>query len=270
MVAVVLSDTGEVAQHRYAVGGELRALAHSGQHQDVGRVDRAGRQDHLARGGHALHLAATTIVDTGCAPPLDHDPFDMGAGDDLEIGSAADGVKIRPRRAETPAPGGGHVGGTDSLSHRAVHVGIVGQTRRLRRRRKGDGERVVDARPADMDRAARAVIFVGAQLEILQLLEIGQHVREAPAFVAELAPAVIVAAGAAIVDHAVDRGGAAQHLAARRVHLAAARMALRHADVHPLEPALVHDRQQAAGRVNEDAAITPARLDQQHARTGIG
>ena len=57
-------------------------------------------------------------------------------------------------------------------------------------------------------------------------LEIGEHVGEAPAGRALLGPVVEVARMAADIDHAVDRGRAADHLAARRGENAAAEMRL--------------------------------------------
>jgi hypothetical protein len=73
--------------------------------------------------------------------------------------------------------------------------------------------RQVDRRIAD--RAAGPVIEALAAPAALQLLEIGQHVGIAPAFEATLAPEIIVEAAAAHIDHGIDRGTAAQRLAAQ-------------------------------------------------------
>src|SRR6202043_921747 len=56
----------------------------------------------------------------------------------------------------------------------------------------------------------------------LQPLEVRQHVRIAPAAIAELRPGVEILALAAVVDVTVDRGRAAEGLAARRIDAAAA------------------------------------------------
>ena len=50
---------------------------------------------------------------------------------------------------------------------------------------------------------AKGIVSIAHPL--LATLEIGQHVRIAPAAVAELRPEIVVHALAAIVDHAVDR-----------------------------------------------------------------
>ena len=56
---------------------------------------------------------------------------------------------------------------------------------------------------------------LGAAHLVFGALEVGQHVGRRPAGVAELAPQVEVLVLAADVDHAVDAGRTAEHLAAR-------------------------------------------------------
>ena len=73
------------------------------------------------------------------------------------------------------------------------------------------------AQVGDAERAAGAVILVGAALLVLGLAEIRQHVVIGPAGIAELAPQVEILLLAADVDQAVDRGRPAEHLAARPV-----------------------------------------------------
>src|SRR5438874_72153 len=80
---------------------------------------------------------------------------------------------------------------------------------------KGVVKFVPGAQIGDVERAALAVIIVGAALLVLGAAEIRQHVVIAPAEAAELAPIVEILFLAADVDQAVDRGGAAEHLAAR-------------------------------------------------------
>src|SRR3546814_8756166 len=69
----------------------------------------------------------------------------------------------------------------------------------------------------DAPLAAAAVAFVAALVVVLRALEVGQDLVPDPAGVAELAPEIIVARLAAHVDHADDRGAAAQHAPARIV-----------------------------------------------------
>ncbi len=59
-------------------------------------------------------------------------------------------------------------------------------------------------------------MFAFAAPVIFRALEVGQDLVVAPAVIAELAPCVVVARIAPDVEQAVDRRGAAQHLAARQ------------------------------------------------------
>ena len=88
----------------------------------------------------------------------------------------------------------------------------------------------------DLQRPADAVEIVGAALLVLGLLEERQDAIPVPALAAALAPAVVIGRGAAHVDHAVDRAGAAQHLAARLVEGAAVELRLGLALEHPVDP----------------------------------
>src|SRR6478735_157438 len=87
-----------------------------------------------------------------------------------------------------------------------------------------------------MQWTAGAVEIIGAALLVLGLLEERQHVVVAPAFAAALPPAVIIGRRAPHVDHAVDRAGAAQYLAARLVEDAAVELRFWLAVEHPVDP----------------------------------
>ena len=88
------------------------------------------------------------------------------------------------------------------------------------------GERRLPAMVGDFQRPAGAVEVVGAARIVLGALEVGQHRVVVPALAAALAPFVVVGGVAAHIDHAVDRAGAAQHLAARLVHDAVVELGL--------------------------------------------
>ena len=84
-------------------------------------------------------------------------------------------------------------------------------------------ERILPVHRGDGEIAVASAISVVALADApLQPLEIGQHIRIAPAAITELRPGVEILALAAIVDVAVDRGRAAERLAARRIDAAAA------------------------------------------------
>src|SRR5207248_4144993 len=103
----------------------------------------------------------------------------------------------------------------------AVEIVVAGIAELDRALDESLGDRVVlDIGHAE--RAAAAVEVVGAADLMLGALEIGQHVVERPAGIAELAPMVEILGLATDIDHAVDRGRAAEHLATRPVDAAAA------------------------------------------------
>ena len=84
-------------------------------------------------------------------------------------------------------------------------------------------------------RTADAVEFVRAAFVVLGLLEERQHGIPVPALAAELAPVVVVGRIAAHIHHAVDRAGAAQHLAARQIQRAVVQCLLWRAVEHPVD-----------------------------------
>src|SRR5207245_654582 len=111
----------------------------------------------------------------------------------------------------------------DALLDRAIVIGVARNAEahgacheRLAQRippiHGGDGEIAV----------AAAISFIALADAPFQPLEIRQHVRIAPAAVAELRPGIEILTLAAVVDMAVDRRRAAERLAARRVDAAAA------------------------------------------------
>src|SRR5204863_4974262 len=112
---------------------------------------------------------------------------------------------------------------TDAVLTRAVEIIIA---------RKAESDRGVDKRFADRmmirhighaERSAGAVEFVAAARLVLGALEIRQHILERPAGVAELTPMIEIFGLAADVHHAIDRGRAAEDLAARPVDAAISR-----------------------------------------------
>ena len=66
----------------------------------------------------------------------------------------------------------------------------------------------------DAPAAAGAVMFAVAEEMIFEALERGQHIIVAPAGEPELPPVIVIGGLTAHRDHGVDRGAAADHLAA--------------------------------------------------------
>ena len=119
-------------------------------------------------------------------------------------------------------------------------------------------------------RAAGAVIFVGAALLVLGLLEIGQHVVIAPAGIAALAPAIVILVLAAHIQQAVDRTRTAEHLSARLEHLPAVQSRLRLGLVHPVDGFFLEQFSVAERHVDPEIGVLRSGLQQQHGMLAVG
>jgi hypothetical protein len=119
----------------------------------------------------------------------------------------------------------------------------------------------------DRERAAFAVELVADALLVLGALEIGQYVVKRPASIAELTPMVEILGLAADIDHAVDRAGAAQHLAARPINLASAGVGL--GLVAPVDRRVGKGLAEAKRDVDPAIGVVAARFEQQDACVAV-
>ena len=132
------------------------------------------------------------------------------------------------------------------------------------------GEVPADARRLDAPFAAGRVVRTVAEEVIFVALEEWQHVLPRPAGKPELAPVVVIRRLPAHVDHRVDGGRAADHLAARIVQAPPIEAFLGLRAEHPVRTRIA-DREEIADRnVEPDPVIAAARFEQQHARSRIG
>src|SRR6202011_4974465 len=84
----------------------------------------------------------------------------------------------------------------------------------------------------------------------------------APAAAAHLRPIVVIGRVAADIEHAVDRAGAAQGLAARPLQLAAVGAGLAFAEEVPVDLGVVEDAQHPGGNVDHRVAVRGAGFEQ--------
>ena len=111
---------------------------------------------------------------------------------------------------------------------------------------------------------ADTVEFVRAALVVLRLLEERQHRIPVPALAAKLAPVVVIRRIAAHIHHAVDRTGAAEHLAARQIQRAVVQCLLGRAVEHPVDARIGKCLGVADGNVDPRIAVANAGFQQQH------
>ena len=253
---------------RDAVRPEHGGIADAGEFEELRRADRAGRQDHLAARPRRPPRAAAQIFDADGAAALEQDAGGVRAGLDGQIGAFH-------RRAQEGA-GGRHAAAVlrgdlvdaDAFLRRAVEVGIEGQAGRPSRLQVEPGEGVhMGGHVADMDRAAPAAPVVGAGLVVLDRLEEGQQIVIAPAGIAGRRPGIVVGALAADPHHRVDRGGAAEQLAARPVVGIAGQPRVRLGAKVPVHLRVEEGLAVAERHLHEEAPVGAAGLEQQHGET---
>ena len=123
---------------------------------------------------------------------------------------------------------------------------------------------------AHRERPAHAMQFIFAALLILGPAEVRQHIGEAPACIAKLAPVIEVLRLSADVQEPVDRRGAAHHLAARLDDRPAAELRLGLGIVEPVVPRIGEQLGVADRHMDPEIAILAAGLDQQHVVLAAG
>jgi hypothetical protein len=210
VVLQVAPDAREVVADLHACRAQLVGRPDARQQQQLRRVDRAGRQQHLALGAQQLLAAA----------PLAHAHADgaLALQLDAQHGHARAHLQVRPLAHRAQVRVGGAEALAVSLRHlehrRAVLLGavVIGD---LRDARGGAGLQqalVHRARRALLgyaQRAAGSVELRSAARVVLGLDEVGQHVAIAPAGRALRLPRVVVQRASAHVQHRVHRARSA-------------------------------------------------------------
>ena len=274
MVLQVCADAGQIVDDPDAVFLQMPGRADAGEHEKLRRVDRAAAQDDFAAGVGGAQRAALPVFDAARAPSVQDQPRRQRAARHMQVGAPARRLQIGVRRAPAPAAMDRHVHRTEAFLAMAVHVGSAAVSGLDAGFDKGRVERVGQgsARGVQRPRVAAiavAAIAVAARAEALGLAEIGQHLGIGPAGRAAFGPAVVVQGVAADIGHAVDRGGTADHPAARAVQAPPAQMRLGLGPVGPvIAPAALGDGE-GARHLQEDAAVAAAGFEQQHGRAAV-
>ena len=130
-------------------------------------------------------------------------------------------------------------------------------------------DRIGDARPFDADRPIAAAQAGRAVDPGLGAFEVRQHVRVGPAERALLRPAVVVALIAARIPGDVDRGRAAQHLAAHGLDPAAAETGLRLRVIAPVVQGVLVHHAHAERNMDQRIDVPTAGFQEQYAHARI-
>ena len=268
MVLQVLADR-QIDHRLDADRAQMIGRADAGQHQDLRRVERAAAEDDLALGVGVKRLAALLIVDAGGALALHGDARDMGAHLDREILPLHRRMQIADRGRAALAVADGILAAAEALARAAVVVVGDRQAGHARGFEPGGEHRVRGLGPLHADVAAGAAILALAVLPALDALEVGQHVRIGPAERALLRPAVVVGRIAAGEGHDVDRGRAAQHLAAHLLDAAAVEVRIGLGLIAPVVHLVFVQLAEPDRDVDQRIEVAAAGFEQQHARVRV-
>src|SRR5262249_30504625 len=174
----------------------------------------AGGENYLTAAARRFWFAVLPPLHAGGALAVEQDGLGEAVGRKPQVAALKHRLEKAGRRR--PAPTAPLV----DVKHAAAFV-IAGVEIRNRldaglccRGAKGIENVPAHARRLDAPFAADAMRVAWSEAMILVALEKGQHVVPAPAGQAELAPVIVVGGLAAHVDHGIDSGRAADHLAA--------------------------------------------------------
>lgn len=139
MVLQVGADAGAVGDHVDAVVGEMRAGADARQHQELGRVEGGGGEDHLGIRADDFLTALAGDLDADGAAVLEDDAA-RKAADDVAFARSERGLEIGVGGRPALALVDGHLEGRETFLLFAVIVGRHRVARLSARLDEGAGE----------------------------------------------------------------------------------------------------------------------------------
>jgi len=240
-----------------------------GQHQQPGRCDRAGAENHFAAGFGAMQPAAPSILHARAAAVLEQQPPAHAVRADGEIPAPAHGLQIGPRCVVAAAALLVHFRVGHAFLGEAVVVVVERQSRLDGGLHEGVRERMGRAQRRGADRTRAAPVAVVSERRGFHAPEKRQHVGVTPSGAALRNPAVEIVVRAAHVQHAVDRAAAAQGPAGRpQVHaVVAAGVGL--GLVAPVQPGIADGADDRRRHPDIERAVDASCLEQQHPRIRI-
>src|SRR5260370_24124659 len=240
------------------------------QLQELRRVVGAAGEDHFLAGAHlgrGAALAAPGVAHADRTLALEHDFGRMRMRPHMDIRTFHRWTQKGGRRADAQAIVNRALGVGYALLDGAVVIGVARNAQTHRTGHEGFAERIPPVHGGNGQIAVAPAISVLALADpALQPLEIRQHIRIAPAAIAELRPGVEILALAAIVDVTIDRGGAAERLAARRVDAPAPGPGTRLLLISPVDALHVKGLDEA--RRQMDVGMPVAGTGFEHAKAG--
>ena len=265
VVLQVLADAGGVHEHVHADLAQVLGGSDPGEHQQLGGVDGAGGDDHLAAGAHGPGRAEGVVhhLDAGRPAVLDDHALGLGRVQDREVVPVGGRVQVGHGRGRPGAVGAA----VDLEEVRAVDHGLAGveggarDPRLLAGLEQGDAAGVV---VRDLHQVHGPVVAVVGALVVvgLELLVEPEGGLGVPALGAvDLLPLVQVLGRGPERDARVVRRAAAQHLGAGHAHVRVAVLLLLDGVV-PVVAGLQQLHPPAEGQHLVDVPVVRSGLDQ--------
>ena len=266
MVLKVFADARQVDAHIDAEPAELVGRTDAGQHQQLGRFDRAATDDHLSAAVRRSGAAVLQVLDAHAAIVLDDQSGRARPRLQAHVAPRQSGLQIRGQDAAAAAileiemvPAA-----AEGRSVEVVHQGIAElDARGEKRLRHGvSGVLGID----DGDGALLSRRRIGVVELVFQPLEIRQAVLEGPAAATVIGPVVEIARPRAHMHHMVYERAAADAAASRRIDASIVQRRLGRAVVSPIE---LGEQQlvPAPGHLHRLRQVGAARLQHKDART---
>lgn len=267
----VAPDIGRVGDDFDAEGLQQCGRANAGKLKQLGRLDRAGRQDDFSTGVHETLPLCAAKQDGGCPLSCKFDAKHVRQRHEVEVGALEGRAQECTRRAEAPslvARIGLVAEAAVPDGSKIIHIAPARHAHLLARGYDRIEQRVALGMGGDALRASGTAPLGGAQIVILQFDELGADIGPSPTGTAHRGPAIVVERCAAHVDHAVGRTGTSQCAAAEPtlIGLSGAGVDIVLPDV--LAAGIV-DHAEAARHVDQQALVGRTAFDQQHRETGI-
>ena len=267
MVHVMVAHVGVVHDRGDAVPGQVIGGTDTGEHQQLGGVDRPGRHDDFPGGPDEPGFAVPLDFDADRGAVLDPDPEHEGVGQDVEVAPLAGRVDVAVGGRPPPPSALGHLVKARADLFGPVEVIVCLQAGRGDRLDELEAHLVRGPQVLNAERTAGAVVVIGAAGVVLRHAEQREHVRIRPSGGSVFGPEVVVGLVAADVDHGVHRGAAAEHLGSWHEDPAPAQVRLGLGEVAPVQLGLelLGERR---GHLHVHVLVAAAGLDEQHPVAG--
>ena len=179
------------------MGAEVVGGPDPGEQQQLGRVDGAAAEDHLAVGACGDGLVAVHVLDADRPPAVDDDLQRLRASQDGEIGPLARWMQEGGGGALAPSVALGDVVEGHAMLLGTVDVGVEGDSELLEPAHERLAQRIGLHLLGDVHVAADAVELVVEPLVVLGAAEVREDAPVVPALGAQAGPFVVVLWGAA-------------------------------------------------------------------------